>query len=157
MSGQPEPLPPQVTDLAESLIGAWYLTSREDFDAEGNRLIDPHLGANPRGMLCFSTDRFSAQFSNRNRSGPPAVSAERSDENNSTAVDGYDAYFGSYAVNDDKGAIAVVLEGSIAPENTGQKFMRTVRASEHELLIRLDASTDDGTSITRTLTFERLR
>ena len=119
-------------------------------------MIDPYLGADPLGMLCFSTDRFSAQFMNRDRSGAVDVVDAGPQANNSAAVNGYDAYFGTYSVDEEQGAIEVHLEGSITPENTGQAFTRTVRASDRQLLIRLDSSTDDGTPITRTLTFERL-
>ena len=151
-----EPLPEQTTDLSESIIGSWWLVTREDHDENGNRLIDPHLGADPLGMLCFSEDHFSAQFSKRDRSGPSVGVASRS-ANNSSAVDGYDAYFGRYRVDDSGEAIVVHLEASITAANSGQEFTRAARASDDQLLIRLDTVTDDGTPITRTLSFERLR
>lgn len=151
----PEPLPSQKTDLAVSIVGVWGLTKREDFDSKGNRLIDPHLGADPIGILSFSQDHFSAQFSKRDRSEPSEAVAVKT-ENNSSAVGGYDAYFGRYWIDETGEAIVVHLEGSITPANTGQQFTRTTRVSENQLIIRLDTSTDDGTPITRTLTFERL-
>jgi len=133
----------------------WGLSSREDYDTQGNRLIDPHLGADPIGMLAFSNNHFTAQFSKRDRSNPSAAVAVQT-ANNSSAVGGYDAYFGSYWVDETGEAIIVALEGSITAANTGQEFTRVTRASDHQLLIRLETSTDDGTPITRTLTFERL-
>jgi hypothetical protein len=153
---KPEPLPTQVTDLAESLVGLWNLTSREDYDLQGNRLVDPHLGADPLGILSFSKDRFSAQFMKRDRSDEADFIPNAHLENNSAAVNGYDAYFGTYSVTEDQDAIVVRLEGSITPANTGQEFIRTTRASDQRLVIRLETSTDDGTPIIRTLTFERL-
>ena len=92
---KPEPLPAQDTDLASSLVGVWGLTRREDYDDRGNRLIDRHLGADPLGMLCFSNDYFSAQFSKRDRSEPSDAVAVQT-ANNSSAVGGYDAYFSRY-------------------------------------------------------------
>lgn len=151
----PEPLPAQKTDLATSIVGVWGLTKREDYDQKGNRLIDPHLGADPIGMLAFSEDHFSAQFSKRDRSEPPEAVAVQT-ANNSSAVGGFDAYFGRYWIDESGEAIVVHLEGSITPANTGQEFTRITRASDGQLLIRLDTSTDDGTPITRTLTFKRL-
>jgi hypothetical protein len=107
-------------------------------------------------MLCFSEEHFSAQFSKRNRSQPStAVAAEST--NNSSAVNGYDAYFGRYWIDETGEAIVVHLEGSITAANTGHEFTRATRASDDQLLIRLETSTDDGTPITRTLTFNRLR
>ena len=151
----PQPLPAQDAALAQALVGVWGLTSREDYDGQGNRRIDPYLGADPLGMLCFSRDYFSAQFSKRDRSGPSTAVAVES-ANNSSAVDGYDAYFGRYWIDETGEAIVVHLEGSITPANRGQEFTRVTRASEDQLLIRLDTLGDDGTPITRTLTFERL-
>lgn len=151
----PKPLPTQDTDLATAIVGVWGLTRREDYDQQGNRLIDPHLGGSPLGLLCFSNDNFSAQFSKRDRSDiPDSVAVQTA--NNSSAVDGYDAYFGRYWIDETGEAIVVHLEGSITAANTGQEFTRVARASDDQLLIRLTTSTDDGIPITRTLSFERL-
>ena len=109
---KPEPLPQQDTDLAVSIVGVWGLTTREDYDRNGNLLIDPHLGTDPIGMLAFSEDYFSAQFSKRDRSEPSEAVAVHT-ENNSSAVGGYDAYFGKYWVDETGEAIVVHLEGSI--------------------------------------------
>ena len=136
-------------------MGVWGLTSREDYDENGNRLIDPHLGPDPMGMVCFSKNYFSAQFAKRDRSEPSGVIA-RQTANNSSAVGGYDAYFGRYWLDETGEAIVVRLDGAITPGNEGQEFTRVTRASDHQLFIRLDTTTDDGTPITRTLTFKRL-
>lgn len=152
---KPDPLPVQDTDLAVSIVGVWGLTAREDYDTAGNLLIDPHLGADPVGMLCFSDEYFSAQFSKRDRSQHSnAVAVESA--NNTSAVGGYDAYFGRYWIDGTGEAIVVHLEGAITPTNTGKDFRRVTRASQSQLLIRLDTATDEGTPITRTLTFQRL-
>ena len=80
----------------------------------------------------------------------------RQTANNSSAVDGYDAYFGRYDINETGRAIVVHLEGSIAAANVGQEFTGVTRASDDMLIIRLDTATDDDVSVTRTLTFDRL-
>ena len=152
---KPDPLPVQETDLATSILGLWGLTSREDYDTNGNRRIDPHLGADPIGILAFSKGHFSAQFSKRDRSeSSQAVAVQTA--NNSSAVGGYDAYFGRYWIDETGEAIVVHLEGSITPANTGLEFTRVIRAADDQLTIRLDTATDDGTPITRTLEFQRL-
>ncbi len=76
--------------------------------------------------------------------------------NNCSAVDGYDAYFGRYWIDETGEAIVVHLEGSITAANAGQEFTRVTRASDVELVIRLETTTDDNIAITRTLTFQRL-
>ena len=54
--------------LASDIVGFWSLVSRIDVDAAGHRHIDPALGADPLGVLCFAPGRFAAQFSKRDRS-----------------------------------------------------------------------------------------
>jgi hypothetical protein len=154
----PEPLPPPTADLTQSVVGVWRLVTREDYDGSGHRVIDPVLGPDPAGILCFSPSRFSAQFMRRDRGaagaaapGPTGAAAA----NNSVASNGYDAYFGSYVVDGRTGLITVHLEGAITPSNIGLSLTREIRAFGDRLWIRLATTTPDGVPITRTLTFER--
>lgn len=64
-----DPLPPPTANLATAIIGFWKLKSREDVDATGKVHIDPFLGRDPLGILCFGKTHFSAQFMKRDRSG----------------------------------------------------------------------------------------
>jgi hypothetical protein len=166
---QPGPLPVPSDDLGRALLGIWSLLSREDFDREGRRLIDPILGADPLGILCLAPGHFAAQFMNRRRSSAPDSAPASSGPaptasapappaaNNSSALDGYDAYFGTYALDAGRGTITVRLEGALSPANIGQEFTREIRVVGDRLLIRLATTAADGTAITRTLTFARLR
>jgi len=132
----------------------WRLESRVDLDAGGRRHIDPTLGENPLGILCFSERHFAAQFMKRDRSGPGGIPV--AGVNNSSAVDGYDAYFGTYTIDETAGNLTVRLEGAIAPANIGAAFERTVAVSGNRLTISLATSAADGTPLVRTLTFVRL-
>ena len=152
---QPEPLPPPTADLPGAMLGVWRLVSREDYDREGRRLIDPFLGPDPLGILSFAPKHFAAQFMNRRRSVGVGAGSAPSDANNSSAVNGYDAYFGTYTVDAARGSIATRLEGALAPQNVGQEFTRDIRVAGDRLWIRLGTNAADGTPITRTLTFER--
>src|SRR5262245_34191542 len=102
-------LPAPTPGIAAAIIGTWRLFSREDYDGDGRRNIDPIMGADPLGVLCFAPGLFAAQFSRRDRSTAPVVSATPAGANNSAAVNGYDAYFGSYTVDETAGTIAVRL------------------------------------------------
>jgi hypothetical protein len=157
---KPDPLPPPAPDLAAAILGIWRLTSREDYDAGGRRLIDPVLGAEPMGILCFAPKQFAAQFMNRSRgldswSETPRAAAPAAGVNNTGAVDGYDAYFGTYDLDAAAGTITVSLDGALSRGNIGMNATRDVRVAGHRLWIRLATSAPDGTPITRTLTFER--
>lgn len=160
---QPEPLPPPSPDLARALVGVWTLVSREDYDADSRRRIDPFLGSDPIGILTFSETRFAAQFMKRDRettAAPPPTAATpaaaaRVGSNNSVAVGGYDAYFGTYRVDTTGGRIATLLEGALTPANVGQEFTRDVRVVGDRLILRLSTTTPEGIPITRTNTFIR--
>jgi lipocalin-like protein len=157
---KPEPLPPPSKSLAIDIIGIWTLVSREDYDKDGKRIIDPILGAHPMGIFCVGPRHFSAQFMNRERnasSGPsPAPQPTSAGANNSAAVNGYDAYFGTYLLDVSRGVITTTLEGSVSMANVGKVFEREIRVSGNLLWIRLSTTAFDGTPVTRTNTFERV-
>jgi hypothetical protein len=149
-------LPAPTKDLAISIRGIWKLRSRVDTDESGERRVDPVLGADPLGVLCFASNYFAAQFMKRDRSAKGNTPAPAQGRNNSSAVDGYDAYFGTYELDERAGTLTIHLEGSISPSNIGSSFVRDVRVLDNELVIRLSTTDADGTAITRTLTFSRL-
>jgi hypothetical protein len=77
-------------------------------------------------------------------------------ENNTVGVDGYDAYFGTYSIDEIAGTLTTNLEGSISPANVGATYVRDARVVGNELFIRLQTSALDGTAIKRTNTFSRI-
>src|SRR5512143_166432 len=122
-----KPAPPSpAPGLKSRLIGMWRLESRIDMDTAGQRRIDPVMGADPLGILCFAADRFSAQFMRRDRSQSPTASLAGSGANNSSAANGYDAYFGTYTVDEAAGTMRTTLEGAITPANIGSVFERRI-------------------------------
>jgi Lipocalin-like domain len=146
---------PLTDNLASKIIGIWMLKSREDVDAEGKILIDPFLGRDPIGILCFGPSHFSAQFMKRDRSEKENLSERVQATNNTAALNGYDAYFGTYMVDETAGTIATYLEGSISRINIGKTFIREARVVGNELIIQLKTTSVDGRAITRTNTFSR--
>jgi hypothetical protein len=150
-------LPPPTANLAAAIVGMWKLKSRVDVDATGQVHVDPFLGRNPVGILCFGPTHFVAQFMKRDRSRREDSALERVNaENNTVGVNGYDAYFGTYTVDETGGTLTTHLEGSISPANVGSTFMRDARVVGNELFIQLHTTGIDGTAITRTNTFSRI-
>jgi hypothetical protein len=151
-------LPPPSAGLATAILGFWQLVSREDVDAAGHRNIDPVLGADPLGVLCLAPGHFAAQFSKRDRTGAAAAlqDAAAPSANNSAAVNGYDAYFGTYTLNESDGLLTVTLEAALSPAGVGQSYTRRIRVAAGELFIQLDTTAADGTSVTRTLRFSHV-
>ena len=149
-------LPPPIANLGTAILGIWKLKSREDIDATGQVHIDPFLGRDPLGILCFGPTHFAAQFMKRDRSRQENMLQRVQAENNTVGVDGYDAYFGTYSIDEIAGTLTTHLEGSISPANIGATYIRDARVVGDELFIRLQTSALDGTAITRTNTFSRI-
>jgi hypothetical protein len=150
-------LPPPSLELAQKLIGTWWLLTREDFTAKGLKRIDPALGEDPIGILSFAGSHFSAQFMKRNRSFEENRESSFIGQNNTSAIAGYDAYFGTYVVNEVKGQSTHLLLGSINPSNVGLVVVRDMRITNDDgLLIQLNTTTREGEAIKRTLTWKRI-
>ena len=150
------PLPPLTANLAAAILGIWKLKSREDVNDTGQVRIDPFLGREPLGILCFGPSHFAAQFMKRDRSRQADEPQRLQAKNNTAGVNGYDAYFGTYSIDEIAGTLATRLEGSISPANIGSTYVRDVRVVDNELIIQLHTTAVDGTAITRTNTFSRI-
>jgi len=141
--------------LSQALIGTWRLVSREDRIASGERAVDPGLGADPIALLVYDRGgNFAAQFMKRDRRSAPAA-ISRSAPNNSQAVGGYDAYFGSYTVDDAAGTVTQRLVGALSAENVGLVLTRSMQVTGDELVIQLDTASADGIPVVRTLRWTR--
>jgi len=143
-------------NLNVAMLGVWKLRSRIDTTASGERVIDPIMGAEPLGILCFSSDHFAAQFMRRDRPASGPVPPSFKGSNNSSALNGYDAYFGTYTLDEPSGTLKTLLEGAVTPANVGSVFERHIEVRENELTVTLSTTSTDGTPVTRRLTFSRL-
>ena len=142
--------------LSATLPGTWQLQSRIDVTATGERLAEPSLGADPVALLIYDrSGHFAAQFMRRDRSvvvpdGPGGA------KNNSRAQGGYDAYFGTYTIDDAKATVTQTLLAALSPENVGCVLTRAMEVHGDTLVIRLETTAADGTPVTRTLTWQRV-
>jgi hypothetical protein len=142
--------------LSETLPGTWQLLSRIDVTASGERRVEPSLGEDPLALLIYDRGgHFAAQFMRRDRSaempdGPSGAS------NNSRAQGGYDAYFGRYTIDDDKSTVTQHLLGALSKENVGAVLTRAMDVQDDTLIIRLETTAADGTTLRRTLTWRRV-
>jgi hypothetical protein len=143
--------------LREQLIGTWRLVAREDRTLDGEPRVDPVLGKDPIAILVYdAAGNFAAQFMRRDRSAAvaPAAPAARG-ANNSTAVNGYDAYFGTYTVDDGSGTVTQRLQGAISAGDVGRVVTREMRVVDDELTIALSTTSATGEPIVRTLRWTR--
>jgi hypothetical protein len=142
--------------LSDLLPGTWSLESRIDVTADGERHPDPLLGEDPVALLVYDrSGHFSAQFMKRDRS-TVATHAPAAAKNNTQARDGYDAYFGTYRVDDETGTVTQQLVGALSRGNVGMVVTRAMRVHDNTLVIALDTTAVDGAAVTRTLTWRRL-
>lgn len=142
--------------LSQALPGTWRLTSRIDRAANGEIHDDPALGSDPVALLVYDrAGHFAVQFMKRDRSGA-AVAGLANAGNNTQAQGGYDAYFGSYNVDDATGVVTQRLDGSLSPGNVGMELSRAMTVTGDRLVIVLETKAVDGTPVTRTLTWERV-
>jgi hypothetical protein len=141
--------------LDHDLIGTWRLLSRIDRDAAGKPIDEPTLGSDPLALLFFDgAGNFAAQFMKRDRSvavAAPVFTAQ----NNTAAIGGYDAYFGTYEVDEPSGDVVTRLIGALSPGHVGATMMRNMKVEDGKLIIRLTTTTSDNTLVHRALTWER--
>jgi hypothetical protein len=142
--------------LSATLPGTWRLHSRIDVTASGERRPEPSLGENPLALLIYDrSGHFSAQFMRLDRSvavpdGPNLA------KNNSRAQGGYDAYFGTYTIDDERCTVTQRLLGALSRENVGAVLTRAMDVQGDTLIIRLETTAADGEPVTRTLTWQRV-
>ena len=142
--------------LSELLPGTWLLESRIDVTVSGQRHPDPLLGEDPIALLIYDrSGHFSAQFMKRDRS-ISVQEVSSNTKNNTRAQGGYDAYFGAYTVDDAENTVTQQLMGSLSQSNVGMVLTRAMQVRDNTLVIQLDTTAADGTSVTRTLTWRRL-
>ena len=142
--------------LENKIQGTWWLLSREDHTKDGQKRIDPILGSDPVAILVYTNNHFAAQFMKRDRNVDAIIQATGAGQNNTSAIGGYDAYFGTYIVDEKTNQVAHTLVGSINPANIGMTVYRDLQADGDKLTIRLETSTQEGESVTRTLTWKRI-
>lgn len=145
-----------IKNLKTKILGIWKLESRVDIDSSGQRRIDPVLGADPLGILCFSKSHFAAQYMKRDRSDAQDSPQLVRGANVSSVLNGFDAHFGTYQLDQIAGMLKVRLEGAISPSDLGREFERHIQVQGNELIIQFANTSADGLSVTRTLTFSRL-
>jgi Lipocalin-like domain len=142
--------------LSAMLPGTWRLLSRLDVTASGERRAEPSLGEDPLALLVYDrSGNFAAQFMRRDRSvevpdGPTGA------KNNSRAQGGYDAYFGTYTIDDAAGSVTQRLIGALSREHVGSVLTREMTVQGDTLTIALETDAADGTAVTRTLTWQRV-
>jgi hypothetical protein len=96
--------PGDISGTRGQLVGAWRLISRVVSWEDGTPVQDPDLGATPRGYLIYDlSGHMAVQIMRLDR--PTAIDCgtlSTAPPDNSQSVNGYDAYFGTYSIDETK-------------------------------------------------------
>jgi hypothetical protein len=142
--------------LSAVLPGTWKLISRIDCTSGGERRMEPSLGEDPVALLYYDrSGNFAAQFMKRDRSSPIS-DAVASAPNNSRAQGGYDAYFGTYTINEAEKSVTQRLVGALSKENVGLVVTRRMLVEGDTLTIKIETTAAEGEAVVRTLIWSRI-
>jgi hypothetical protein len=150
--------------VREQLVGSWSLQSRETTLSDGKVVVDPGLSATPSGVLIYDrSGHVAAQLSRRGRT-VEMIANEcheaaqiRGTTDTAQTVLGYDAYFGTYTVDEEKGIVTHHLESALFPGDIGKNIKRAFTISANRLTIRFSTTTNEGIPVTRTLVWTRMK
>jgi hypothetical protein len=148
----------------EQLAGGWRLVSRVTTRPDGKILVDPGLSPTPSGVLIYDrSGHVAAQLSRPGRTiemlGDECRAAQNIKGTNDTAqtVLGYDAYFGTYTVDEKAGVVTHHLDSALFPGDIGKSIRRNFVVSGDTLTIKFHTTLADGTPVERTLVWARMK
>jgi hypothetical protein len=144
---------------AAGLIGTWALVSIEERNAKGERVTPLDYGPEPVGLLIYdATGHMSAQAMRRGRPRLGSDDVHRATPAGAkTALVGYNAYFGKYEVDEAKGIVVHVVEGSLIPDWEGSRQVRRFTLAGDRLVLEPPTFRAAGEQRTRRLTWQRVR
>lgn len=140
------------------LVGTWKLVSRVVTSEDGAAVQDPGLGKAPSGYLIYdSSGHMAAQLMRLDR--PMAIDCGTpgpAPSQNSQSVNGFDAYFGTYTIDETKHTVTHHLEGALVAADVGKNLVREFQVSGDKLTIIVRTNSPKEKQI-RTLTWGRVR
>jgi hypothetical protein len=136
--------------IAKRLAGAWEMVSFETIAADGTR----RPGAYDRGQITYdASGRMSAQLMS---SANKADAAPQTDEARAAAYRRYLGYYGPFVVDEAKGIVTHIVEGSSNPSWVGSRQVRYYELSEKDAQLTLMVKNAEG-RVTSTLVWKRSR
>jgi hypothetical protein len=142
------------------LVGTWKLVSIEERDAGGKLVTPLDYGPDPVGLIMYdATGHMAAQAMRRGR---PRLDFQddvhrATPEQAKAALVGYNAYFGTYEVDERAGVVTHHVEGSLIPNWEGSKQWRRFTLAGDKLILEPPQFLAAGEKRTRRLTWQRVR
>lgn len=150
--------PSAPTDPRSKLIGVWKLVSIEERDAQGRLVVPLDYGPNPIGMLIYeASGHMSVHAMRRGRAKLASDDVHMaSPEAAKAAFVGYNAYFGTFEVDAQRGLVIHHVEGAMIPNWEGSKQVRRFRLEGDRLILEPPQFEAAGQQRTRRLTWQRI-
>src|SRR4030095_15916078 len=121
-------MPSETTPLSAALPGTWELLSRTDVNDAGELRDEPSLGSDPIALLISARSGvLRPQFLKRGRAATAGGDAATAGSNNTRTQGGYDAYFGTYAIDDATGTDTQRLGGALSAAGVGLEMPRQMQ------------------------------
>jgi hypothetical protein len=133
--------------LQDQLVGTtWTLVSV--YNEQGGKRSEP-FGPNPRGIFVLDREGRFVQFFLR--AGLPKFASDNravgTDAENKAVVQGSNAYFGRYSINDAERMMMMQIEGSTFPNWDGVTQKRLIRIVGDELTLTNPTAAVGGTGV----------
>ena len=134
--------------VSQRLAGAWELVSFESIAADGTR----RPGAYDRGQITYdASGRMSAQLMH---SSNKADQTPQTDEARATAYRRYLGYYGPFVVDEARGTVTHIVEGSSNPSWVGSRQVRYYELTPDNQQLTLSVRNADG-RVTGSLVWRR--
>jgi hypothetical protein len=134
--------------VAQRLVGAWELVNYEIIAADGTR----RPGAYDRGQISYdASGRMSAQLMN---SANKADQAPQTDEARAAAYRRYLGYYGPFVVDEARGIVTHIVDGSSNPSWVGSRQVRYYELSADNTQLTLSLRDANGRT-TQSLVWKR--
>jgi hypothetical protein len=144
---------------APPLVGTWKLVSIEERRADGELVTPLDYGPDPIGLLIYdATGHISVHAMRRGRTKLPSDDVHlASPEQAKAAFTGYNAYFGTYEVDQKQGIVIHHVQGSLIPNWEGGDQRRKFELHGDRLILIPPEIQAAGEKRTRRLTWERVK
>lgn len=148
-----------LTPGAAKLVGTWKLLTIEERNAQGELVTSLDYGPQPMGLLIYdATGHMSVHAMRRGRPRLPSDDVHLAPpERAKAAFVGYNAYFGTYEVDERAGVVVHHVEGSLIPNWEGTHQRRRFTISGDKLVLEPPPFQAGGQQRTRCLTWQRVR
>ena len=147
-----------ISSSGGQLVGTWKLISRV-VRLEDGTAVQEGLGTTPKGYLIYdASGHMAVQLLRPDR--PTAIDCSTSgsaqSDNSPQLLNGYEAYFGTYTIDETNHTVTHHLEGALAAADVGRNLLRQFQVSGDKLTIVVRTSSPKERQI-RTLTWQRVR